>query len=176
MAVLEKNYLLYFLILSFLLLAGPQKEELKFFDKSVKFFDFGAGCEECEEETQSEKPLPLSKQAQYEIILFISLSEPTEKNKKVIEEIKSFTNRNPEFQPRGYIIDKVENFKELALKNYQLFDNTFEFEFDPMMKEAIERNIKYVPTCLVLDKNGKEKARITSNFFEGLLQVKQGKK
>jgi len=170
---------LYFLILSTSILAGPQKEELKFFDKSVQFFDFGSGCDDCEEETQSEKLLTLSQkraQAQYEIILFISLSEPTEKNKKVIEEIKSFTNRNPEFQARGYLIDKVENFKELALKNYQLFDNTFEFEFDPMMKEAIERNIKYVPTCLVLDKKGKEKARITGNFFDGLLQVKQGKK
>mgnify|MGYP001027964251 CR=1 FL=1 len=136
MAVLEKNYLLYFLISCFIVFAQVEKQDLKFFDKSVKFFDFGEGCQECEEETQPTKPTSQTKpvSTKYQIILFISLQDDLTTNKKVVNEIKRFVNMNPEFEVKGYLIDKIENFKDLAFKNYELFDNTFEFDFDPLLR------------------------------------------
>lgn len=168
MAILAKNYLLCLLMVSVCFGEG-----VKYFDKRIQFFDFGQGCEECDEETNiidTNKKTKENKQKQYQILVFISLKDGA-KNKKVIQEVKQFLNRNSEFEARGFLIDKIENFKQLALENYELFDNTFEFEFDPLMEEAIKRKVNYVPMVIVLEKN-KEIKRIVDNFYNSLLEIK----
>ncbi len=172
MALLEKNYLLYFLV--FLLFGGSflfgaeEKKDVKYFDKPVKFFEFGKGCEECEEDTtiQKEGEEKEIETAEYQLYVFVSL-EDGEKNKQVIGELKQFLTRHQEVVVRGYLLDRVQNLKELALKNTFLFDDSFPFEFDPAMKKAIEMKVKQVPMVVFKNKK-KELLRTTGNFFDGL--------
>ena len=171
MAVLEKSKLLYFIIIFFCLFSfvfgAEEKKDVKYFNAPVKFFEFGKGCEECEEDTtiQKEKEEEIEK-AEYQLYVFVSL-EDGEKNKQVIGELKQFLTRHPEVIARGYLVDRVQNLKEGALKNTFLFDDTFPFEFDPAMKKAIEMKVRQVPLVIFKNKN-KELLRTTGNFFDGL--------
>jgi len=158
-------------------MAQEKKDELKFFKDKVEFFNFGQGCEECEEETEPQKTISTNKPAtpkSYKILLFLSL-EDGEKNKKVVQEIRQFVQRNQEFEVEGYLIDRIKNFKELALQNSELFDNTFTFNFEPNMETAIKMRIKQVPFVIVQDTSGKEITRFGENFWDNLVNFKTGK-
>lgn len=148
------------------------KKDIKYFDKPVKFFEFGGGCgENCDEDTTIQKDKKDSQEkeietAEYQLYVFVSM-EDGEKNKQVVGEVKQFLTRHPEVVARGYLIDKVQNLKERALKNIFLFDDTFIFEFDPSMKKAIEMKARQVPLVVFKNKD-RELLRTTGNFFDGL--------
>jgi|GEM_PF-6978388 len=177
MALLEKNYLLYFIIFCCacsVYADGTKDKDMKYFDKPVKFFEFGKGCDDCDEDTttiqKGEKDADAQEKeieiAEYQLYVFVSM-EDGENNKQVIGEVKQFLTRHPEIVARGYLIDRVQNLKEGALKNTFLFDNTFTFEFDPSMKKAIEMKVKQVPLVVFKNKD-RELLRTTGNFFDGL--------
>lgn len=175
MALLAKSNLLCLLItcsVSIFVYAGTkeEKKDVKYFNTPVKFFEFGKGCEECGEDTtiqkaENEKPIET---ADYQLYVFISLAEETEEtNKQVIQETKQFLNRHPEVVARGYLLDRMENIKNLALKNHSLFDDTLTFEFDPQMRKAIEKKVNQVPLVVLQQKN-KELLRATGHIFDKL--------
>ncbi len=172
MDVLAKSKLLYFIIIFLCLFSfvfgAEEKKDVKYFNAPVKFFEFGKGCEECEEDTAIQKAGEEKEieTAEYQLYVFISL-EDKENNKQAIGELKQFLTRHPEVVVRGYLVDRVQNLKEGALKNTFLFDDTFPFEFDPAMKKAIEMKVRQVPLVIFKNKN-KELLRTTGNFFDGL--------